>query len=310
MQLIRGVHNLKAKHKGCVATIGNFDGVHLGHQQIINDLLHHAQKNQTKSCIINFEPYPQEFFLKDQAPARLSLTADKIHIYQNKNISQLLLLKFNNYLKNLTAETFVKKILVDGLNIKHLLVGDDFQFGKDRKGNFKLLKNMGKQYQFEVSNSNTIMQNNQRISSTRIRNCLIKGDLTTASKLLGRPFSICARVIHGQQRGRTIGFPTANLPIRRTNSPVQGVFAVQTIINGNTINGVANVGKRPTVNGVDVLLEVHFFDLDKNLYGQRLSVNLLIKIRDEKKFDSFDLLKQQIQNDAKVARKYFQQTIN
>ena len=310
MELIRGLYNLKRKHKGCVATIGNFDGVHLGHQKIISDLLQQAKINNTSSCIINFEPYPQEFFLNTNAPPRLSRTIDKINIYQQYNINQLLLLKFNTQLQNLSAEAFVQNILVNGLAIKHLIVGDDFKFGKGRKGNFKLLQKLGNQYHFTVSNSATTCLNNQRVSSTRIRNCLQTGDLSTAKNLLGRPFSICARVVHGHKRGRTIGFPTANLPIHRKTSPVSGVFAVQATLNDKTLQGVANVGNRPTVNGFNTLLEVHFFNLDENLYGKMLNVQLLKKIRDEQKFDSFDLLKKQIEQDAIDAKNYFAKLSN
>ena len=305
MKLIRGLYNLRAEHKHCVATIGNFDGIHLGHQKIINRLLEKSKALDLPTCIINFEPYPQEYFLQDQAPTRLSRSLDKIQHYQQQKIDQLLLLKFNQHLKNLTGEQFIEQVLVKGLAIKHLIIGDDFLFGKNRSGNFELLQKLGKKYGFTVANTPTLSYNKERISSTRIRNCLQKGNMDQAQQLLGRPYSICARVTHGAKMGRTIGFPTANLPTHRKKTPVLGVFAVQTHVDGKLIYGVANVGKRPTVDGVNILLEVHLFNFKGDLYGTKLHVELLHKIRDEQKFDSFNLLKQQILKDADVARDYF-----
>lgn len=305
MELIRGLYNLNPGHQHCVATIGNFDGVHLGHQKILDSLIQKGKQLACPTTVINFEPYPREFFQKEQAPARLSRTLDKIRIYQQKHIDRLLLLKFNQQLANLSADDFIKKILLDGLAVKHLIVGDDFRFGKGREGNFALLQEYGKQYGFSVAHTPTIELDGERISSTRIRHCLQQGNMQQAAKLLGRPFSICAKVTHGAKMGRTIGFPTANLPTHRKKIPLLGVFAVQTQINGKTVNGVANIGKRPTVDGVNILLEVHLFDFNQSLYGKTLSVALLHKIRDEQKFDSFELLKQQIQKDVNAAKAFF-----
>lgn len=305
MEFIRGLYNLKDRHHGCVVTIGNFDGVHQGHQKIIDRLKAKAAELNLPTCIINFEPYPQEFFSGEQAPARLSRTVDKIKVYQAKEIDRLLVLKFNSALQNLSGEEFIQQILIDGLGTRHLIVGDDFQFGKNRSGNYQLLKEMGEKHGYSVEPLLTVSDQGERISSTRIRHCLEQGDLEEAARLLGHPFSICAKVTHGQKLGRTIGFPTANLPTHRKKTPVLGVYAVTTVVDGQTVNGVANIGKRPTVNGVAILLEVHLFDFKGDLYGKRLTVQLLHRIRDEKKFDSFDLLKKQIEKDVQTAREYF-----
>ena len=310
MQLIRGLINLTPATSGCVATIGTFDGLHLGHRDVFTMLLKKACSVGLPAVVILFEPQPQEFFLKDKAPARLTRFAQKFSLLREMGLDRLLCVRFNQALASLSPETFIQRILVDGLQVQHLVVGDDFRFGKQRAGNFHLLETSGKQLGFTVERMATFDFDSERVSSSRVRSALSVGDCTLAAKLLGRPYWICGKVAHGQERGRTIGFPTANLPLHRWNCPVSGVFAVRMKGAGDvSIAGVANVGNRPTVDGTRKVLEVHLFDFAGDLYGRKVEVEFLMKIRDEKKFASFDELKQQIAADVVTARNYFAMNI-
>ncbi len=308
MQLVRGQHNLRACHRDCAATIGNFDGVHLGHQGVFQALQHKAQELGVPSTVILFEPQPMEFFQPQAAPPRLTRLREKLIHIRRCGIERVVLLEFNQRLANLSADDFVQQLLVDGLGIRHLYVGDDFRFGKQRTGDFSLLKEWGEKYGFGVQNLNTVSHDDCRISSTRIREALAVGDFATAEQCLGRPYQICGRVGYGNQRGRTIGFPTLNVNLHRRSSPVNGVFAVRVQgLQDDDLFGVANVGTRPTVDGEGrPLLEVHLFDFDRQVYGSQVGITFLEKIRDEKKFSSFDELQQQILLDAARARKIHQ----
>ncbi len=312
MQLVRGQHNLRARHKGCAATIGNFDGVHLGHQAVFNALRDKAKQLAVPSTVVLFEPQPMEFFQSQQAPPRLTRLREKLIHIRNCGIDRVMLLEFNQRLASLTAENFVRQVLVDGLGVRHLYVGDDFRFGRGREGDFPLLQRMGAEQGFSVQGMDTICHEDCRISSTRIREALALGDFSTAELCLGRPYQICGRVGRGEQRGRTIGFPTLNVNLHRCSSPVQGVFAVcvQGLDDGD-LPGVANVGIRPTVDGGGrPLLEVHLFDFDRQVYGSQIGVTFLGKIRDERKFSSFEELQQQILLDAAQARNMLQTNPN
>ncbi len=307
IELIRGSHNLKAEHRRCVLTIGNFDGLHQGHQAVIQVLHQQAQRLNLPSCVILFEPHPQEFFLKEKAPPRLMRLREKIKAFQNLSIDRILCLSFNKRLAEMEAEIFAKKILVDCLDIRVLIVGDDFRFGKGRQGDFSLLKNLGEKYNFEVFSTPTRLFDGKRIGSSRVRNALKEANFDLAARLLTWPFTLSGRVIYGDQRGRLLGFPTANIALHRVVSPLQGVFIVRVYgLGENPINGVANCGRRPTVNGLQDLLEVHLFDFNKNIYGICLEIEFLKKIRDEKKFDSLHGLKKQILEDVQVAKRYFE----
>ncbi|WP_455212492.1 bifunctional riboflavin kinase/FAD synthetase [Kaarinaea lacus] len=303
MELIRGVHNLYPRHRGCVATIGNFDGVHLGHQTVLKQTCEKAREMGLPATVITFEPQPQEFFRPDQAPPRLTRLREKLLALRPHAIDRMLCLSFDPYLANLTAEQFIQKILLEGLGIRYLVVGDDFRFGKDRQGDFDMLVNAGQQYGFKVANTHSFTLDDERVSSTLIREALAHGDLMRVRQLLGRPYSMCGRVAHGDKRGRTIGFPTANIYLHRKNTPILGVYAVQmNDVEDSPIPGVANIGTRPTVCGTRTLLEVHLFDFNRDIYGAHVEVVFVEKIRDEKRFESFDALKQQIQFDAQQAR--------
>lgn len=305
MQLIRGLHNLNPSHHGCVATIGNFDGVHRGHQAVFNELLEEGRRLGLPATVITFEPQPLEFFAPDKAPARLTRLREKLQAIGSSGIQRVLLLEFNHHLAAMSAEDFVQRILVDGLGIRHLYVGDDFRFGQGRQGDKALLQRMGQQHGFAVDNLCTVSLDGERISSTRIRRALEQGDLATAAACLGRPYRVCGRITHGDKRGRTIGFATANVDLKRKVCPLHGVFAVRVsgIETDRALPGVANIGTRPTVSGKPrYLLEVHLFDFAGDIYGRHVEVEFVQHLRGERRFDSFELLRQQIVLDSQQAR--------
>ena len=305
MQLIRGLHNLRG-HQPCALTIGNFDGVHRGHQALLQRLVETSRQLNLPACLMSFEPLPQEYFSAAKAPPRLTKLREKWCALANTGIDQFLCIQFDHRLAELPAESFIKQILVENLQIKYLLVGDDFRFGKGRVGDYAMLKAAGDQYGFDVANSHSICLDDTRISSTAIRQALANNQLELAQAMLGRPYQICGRVAHGDKRGRTIGFPTANIKLRRHATPLSGVYAVSLHgITEHAVNGVANIGKRPTVDGHNLQLEVHLFNFDQRIYGREVCVEFHHKLRDEKKFESFDALKQQIQKDSEQAKAFF-----
>lgn len=306
-EFIRGLHNLRPEHKGCVATIGSFDGVHLGHQMILQQLIQVARALKVPAVAIVFEPQPTEFFAGDKAPARLMRMREKLEALWAAGIDKVLCLNFNETLRNLSAEQFIDRVLVQGLAIKHLVVGDDFRFGCDRKGDYALLQAKGAELGFAVTDTHTLDMDGKRVSSTRIRHLLEAGNFIEAEKLLGKPYGIYGRVVYGKQLGRQLGVPTANVDLRRYRSPLHGVFAVTAIFtDGTRVQGVANVGVRPTVNGLKKpLLEVHLFNFARDIYGAVIDVVFHHKLRDEKKFASLDELKAQLQTDISEAKTFF-----
>jgi riboflavin kinase/FMN adenylyltransferase len=287
------------------ATIGNFDGVHLGHQAIIQNVVEHAQATKTASALITFEPTPSEYFLKSHAPARLTRLSEKLMRLKNLGLDYVLVLPFKQNLANLPAIEFVE-FLHNSLQVQHLWVGDDFRFGKNRVGDINLLQDFATQHDFQINQLTSYIIEGERVSSSRIRQLLAAGDLAQAALLLGRAYTMSGRVAHGQARGRTIGFPTANILLKRHLSPLLGVYAVRVHgLSSKSMNGVANLGNRPTVDGIRYLLEVHLFDFDSDIYGQHIEVEFCHKLRDEQRFTSFAELQQQIQLDARAARLYF-----
>ena len=305
MILVRGSHSLARLDKPTVATIGNFDGFHLGHQKVCEFVIQQSKQQQLASVIISFEPTAKEFFAGAQAPARIYPLRKKIELARKLGFDYFVCLNFKQSLSNLPAVDFVQQILHDSLQIKALVVGDDFKFGNKRTGDIHLLREMGVSLGFQVSDQSKISHEHDRISSTLIRNALQESNFELAEKLMGRPFTISGRVFHGDKKGRTIGFPTANIILRRRNSPINGVFAVAVTNKLESWQGVANIGTRPTVNGKRMQLEVHLFNCQKELYGNRLEVEFLSKLRDEVKFPSFDALKKQINLDAENAKEFF-----
>ncbi len=308
MQLIRGIHNIQPEHNGCVLTIGNFDGVHLGHKEVINALIKQAKELNCTAAVMVFEPQPRELFSPETAPARLCRFRDKYTLLASLGVERLICVNFNLKFATQSAESFIEDLLVQKLGIKSLIVGDDFRFGKNRKGNYNMLLEAGKASGFHVSDTASYKILDQRISSTEIRKALEKDDLEQAEMMLGRPYSIIGRVFHGDKRGRQLGFPTANVKLKRRVSPVNGVYAVKVKTDDGLFFGVANIGSRPTVAGIRQQLEVHIFDFDFDfdLYGQTIEVILLKKLRKEMKFDSLSTLTEQIVIDSEQARQFVQ----
>lgn len=306
MELIRGLQALKSEHRHCVVAIGNFDGVHRGHQYLFGQLAQQARQLQLPLLVIIFEPQAQEYFSKETAPIRLSRLREKLLAFEQYGVDRVLCLHFNATLANCSAEDFIRMILVDALAIRYLAVGDDFRFGAQRLGDIALLKKAAKQYAFQLMPMKTVMEAGERVSSTRVRRALEQQNLALAEQLLGRPYRLCGRVVQGDKRGRTIGFPTANLYLHRERLPLKGVYAVRVYLKaGVAISGVANIGQRPTVDGMRSLLEIHLFNFDRDIYGCALAVDFLHYLRDEQRFHSLALLREQIERDVEQAKLFF-----
>jgi len=305
MRVIRGLHNLTDAHRGCVATIGNFDGVHRGHQAILQQCREHAASHDAPLTVVVFEPQPREFFAGEQAPPRLTRLREKVRLLMAHGAEQVLCLPFNDALRSLTGREFIDQVLIKGLDVRHLVVGDDFRFGCDRRGDFNLLKAVGREQGFGVEHTRTFTVDDERVSSTRVRTLLASGNFLASARLLGRPYSLSGRVVRDQQLGRTIGVPTANLPLLPQPLTLRGVFAtIAELEDGRCYPSVANIGYRPTVGAQRPTLEVHLFDFDRNIYGQRCTVYPCARLRGETRFDDFDALKAQIYADQARARRY------
>jgi riboflavin kinase/FMN adenylyltransferase len=307
MELIRDLHNLRPRHRGCVATVGAFDGVHRGHQAVLKRLIEKGRELGLPVTVIVFEPLPREFFAPLQSPARLMSFREKFLALRELGIDRVLRLRFDRQFSDIEADTFVRGTLVDGLGVRYMVVGDEMHFGKNRAGDFHYLQDAGKRFGFEVVATNTLEMDGERVSSTRIRCALEHADFALAEQLLGRPFRMSGRVMVGQQLGRTIGVPTANLQLRRVRAPLAGVYATKVIGAGpEPLPGVANIGTRPTIGDLTkAILEVHILDFAGDIYHRNISVEFCKKLRDERKFASLDELKQQIQRDLEIGRTYF-----
>lgn len=306
IELIRGRQNILEKHRGCVATIGNFDGVHLGHQQILKQVVNKARALHLPTLVITFEPLPQQYFKKDAAPYRMMRLRDKIAEFSKWRIDRVLCLHFNRNLANVSAEQFIENILLRDLNVQYLIVGDDFRFGHQRQGDFNLLQDFARRYGFNVERAQSVVLDEQRISSTLIRRFLSQGDIVKANQLLGHAYTLQGRIVVGDQRGRLLGFRTANIHLAKLKPILRGVYAVR--IKGvaeQTLNGVANLGMRPSFEGQRLQLEVHILDFNQTIYGKYVQVEFLKKIRDEQRFSSVSDLQAQIQKDVSEARRYF-----
>ena len=314
MYLIRGINNInlfRAKHSevSTVATIGNFDGLHLGHQQILKTMQKEADSDGLWKLIIFTEPHAQEFFseaagLDASKPPRIFPWQEKVRKMKELGVELAFFLKFNNQLRSMTPINFLDKVLLR-LHIKKLIIGDDFKFGAEREGDFNLLKKWGIENSIEVSNTETFKIEGERVSSTRIRKALTNGQFELASKLLGRPFTYSGKVVYGQQLGAQLGIPTANLWLPKNKLPISGVYIVKVNLDKEELNGIANMGIRPTVGGELPVLEIHLLDFSQSIYGKTLTVEFLKKVRDEKKFENINALKEQIFKDISTAKKYF-----
>lgn len=302
MQVIRGLHNVKPIYRHTWVTIGNFDGLHLGHHALIKQLQVEAKQHNAKTMLINFYPSPDQYFHPDNPKAKLMRLHEKMALLQKWDLDYLLLLPFNQALAQLSAQDFIETILIKQLGIKGIVIGDDFHFGYQRQGNIQLLQQKAEIYECVIAREQ--QENALRISSTRIRHALQTGDFALVERLLGRPYSISGRVRKGQARGRLLGFPTANIPLGRPVTPVLGVFAGWAqLSHGERLPAVANIGWRPTVGGTkEPLLEVHLLDYNDDLYGQRIHFFFAAKLRDEQKFADLAALQAQLHVDIVMAR--------
>ncbi|MFZ1344919.1 bifunctional riboflavin kinase/FAD synthetase [Thiothrix eikelboomii] len=299
MKLLR---SWKQQTPPCIATIGNFDGLHLGHQGIIQQVKEHAAHLGWLSTVISFEPLPAEY-LRQPPPTRILPLRDKLIYLQTLDIDQFACLTFNSELATMEPEDFIQDILLAGLQVRALVVGDDFRFGRKRRGDYQMLQTLGAKQGMEVVQSSTIVHTEERVSSTWVREALAKADLSTVNTLLGRAYTLSGRVRHGDKLGRTIGFPTLNLRIPENIALRKGVYAVHAFQGRQApIKGIANLGARPTVNGLQSRLEVHLFDFSQQVYQQHWTIEPITFIRDEQRFASFEQLKQQISRDVEQAR--------
>lgn len=290
---------------GSVVAVGAFDGLHLGHQALLAEVRGRASASGCHAAAISFEPLPRAFFSRRPLP-RLGSVRDKVEGLAAAGMRHLLLLRFNAALTAMPAEAFVHRVLVERMAAREVWVGGDFRFGHKRGGDFALLESMGRELGFTARAMPAVKVDGERVSSSRIRECLAAGDFAAARRLLGRPFAIGGHVAHGNRLGRELGYPTANVPLGRRVPPVEGVFAVRVRVQGDAVvhPGVASLGVRPTVNEVpEPLLEAHLFDFDGDLYGRRIHVAFEAKLRDEEKFDGVDALVAQMHDDAAAARR-------
>ena len=307
MQVFRGIPE-RSEH-GCVLTIGNFDGVHRGHQALLAKLTAKARATGLPASVLTFEPHPREYFAHENRPRRLTSLREKIQLLAAQGVDRLYIGRFNARFASLTAEQFIDDILIRGLGVRDLMIGDDFRFGKGRKGDFAMLQHAGQTSGFTVEAMHTLVHEGERVSSSAIREALADGDMPHAARLLGRPYSISGRVMHGDKIGRTIGFPTANIQLKHRSPPLMGIYTVSVEgLADKPWPGVASIGVRPTINDAGrATLEVNLFDWNADCYDAHLRINFLRKQRDEERYDSLEALTAQIARDADEARAYFVQ---
>jgi riboflavin kinase / FMN adenylyltransferase len=288
-------------------TIGNFDGVHLGHQAMLARLCATATERGLRTCAMTFEPHPREFFAPDQAPTRLTSLREKLELLSQHGMEQVLVCRFDYAFAQTSADDFIERVLVRGLGARWILVGDDFRFGARRAGDFSMLKQHAARLGYEVEAMASVIHAGERVSSTAVRNALAAGELEHAGELLGRPYSISGRVVHGDGLGRTLGFPTANVQMKHNRPPLFGIFAVELCgAAAKPLRGVASLGVRPTITtGGRPVLEAHVFDWNANLYGRHVRVDFMHKLRDEEKYVDLDTLTRHIALDVEHAREYF-----
>ena len=307
MELIRGLHNLRPRHRGCIATIGNYDGVHLGHQAVLAQLARKGKELGLPSLALIFEPMPREFFAGPQAPPRIASLREKLEDLAAAGAERVLCVRFDAAFAQMTPREFIDRILLHGLGVRYLVVGSDFRFGHRREGDFALLQSAAAAHGFVVESLAPFCIDGERVSSSRIRAALAAGDMDQAQRLLGRSCRISGRVAGGRKLGRELGVPTANLPVRERRAIRYGVYAARASGAGATgMAAAVSLGTRPTVAGEDCLLEVHLLDFDGDVYGQRLDVQLLKFLRPEERFSGLEALKQQMREDIRQVRAWLQ----
>jgi riboflavin kinase/FMN adenylyltransferase len=303
MEFVRGLHNLSPRHRGCALTVGNYDGVHLGHQAMIRVVRARAAVLKVPAVVLAFEPSSKEFLDPTNAPPRLTRWREKFLHLAESGVDRFISLRFDEKMRDMKHEEFVQRVMVNALGVRHMVVGPDFRYGSAAAGSVDSMRDVGEIHGFEVEQISAVAHDLTRISSTRVREYLAAGQYDAAAEMLGRRYRMIGRVTHGKKLGRTLGFPTANLPLKRKKSPVWGVLAVRVYgISSQGLPAVASLGTRPTVNGVEPLLEVHVFDFNGDLYGRPLEVEFVQKLRDEEKFASLDAMVEQMKVDAIQAR--------
>jgi riboflavin kinase/FMN adenylyltransferase len=303
MELVRGLHNLRAQHRGCVVTIGNFDGVHLGHRATLERLREHARTVGQPATVLTFEPTPREFLSPASAPARLTRLREKLVLLARERLERCVVLRFDAHLQRVRATDFIERLLVGRLGARRVVVGHDFRFGYRGEADVEVLKAAAPRHGFEVDIVEPLMLDGVRVSSTAVREALARGDLARAAGLLGRAYSMQGRVVEGDRLGHKLGYPTANLRLHRRVAPLGGIFAVRVhCADSRPLPGVASLGTRPTVNGTEPLLEAHIFDFAGDLYRRHLEIEFVEKLREERKFASLESMVMQIHEDARRAR--------
>ena len=308
MEFIAGLAKLESRHSGCVATIGAFDGVHLGHQAVLARLLQIGTDRSLPSLLVTLEPLPREFFKPQAAPPRITTLREKCHVLARLGLDRLLCVRFNVAVSRIEAGDFIERVFVSKLGVRHMVVGDDLRFGHDQGGDIDLLRRYARRHNFTVSSTDTVPLDDLRISSTRLRRALEMQDFALAERLMGRPYSMRGRVIYGRRLGTELGVPTANLSLHRRRAAMAGVYAVEVGgIAGTTLRpGVANVGLRPTLGDREVpVLEVHVLDYEGSLYGREIEVVFRRRLRDERRFQSLEALSAQIRADIGCCRAFF-----
>ena len=303
MELVRGLHNISQRHRGCVLTVGNYDGVHLGHQKLIAALKARAAQLRSAATVLVFEPSSKEFIDPEGAPPRLTRWREKFLALAAQGVERLVTLRFDECMRAMTPRSFVDDLIVERLGARHMVVGDDFRYGSNAGGTIESLRAAGQVHGFGVEQMAPFVFDGMRVSSTVVRERLEAADFPGAARLLGRPYRMMGRVVHGRQLGGTLGFPTANVRLMRRKPPVWGIFAARVHgIESRPLPGVASLGTRPTVNGTEPLLEVHIFDFSGDLYGREIEVEFVAKLRDEVKFDSVGAMVVQMKVDGAQAR--------
>ena len=311
MRLLHSLDSLVAFKHPCVATIGAFDALHIGHQAIIRKTQTIAKNHHLPLVVVMFEPLPGEFFADKDAPLKRIYTLRKrIELVREMSVDYLVCLNFNKTLANWTASEFVQDVIIDGLQARHLVVGDDFRFGKNREGDYNMLRDYGSRFGFELSRIDAVMVGNMRVSSTRIRELLLAGELAQANRMLGNPYSVTGRVRLGDRLGTQLGYPTANLSFRKRQPPLHGVFAVSVEVLGMQLKGVCNAGVRPTIGDGKYQIETHIFDFDKNVYGERMTIYPQHYLRAEQRYNDIEQLKNAICKDIKVAKVFLESEAN
>lgn len=303
MEVVRGLHNLRPRHRGCVLTIGAFDGIHRGHQEMIRVVRERAAEQALPATVLSFEPTPREFFAKKDPPPRLTRFREKVEILERAGLDRFVCLRFDERLRSMDPATFIEQVLIKGLDVRHVVVGHGFKFARNSAGDVRTLREAGERLGFGVSEVPPFEIDGERVSSSRVRQALRNGELDHAARLLGRPYGMTGKVIEGKKLGRSLGFPTANLRLHRRATPLAGIFAARVTGCGlERAPAVASLGTRPAVDSGELLLEVHVFDFDGDMYRRYLHVDFIARLREERWFPSLDALVQQMHEDARLAK--------